>query len=96
MDLPLFAQIAIISAIAILVGLGTIPLFAFFWGCLRRDRILREVEERRRLRIESFLRGANNPDNRSSWQRKISSFSPEEAEDVLGRLMYTFTWVRRS
>ena len=103
-ELPLTAQIVIIFGIIIVSLLGLIPAVGILYGCLRKEHLLREVEELRRQRIEAFLavnheNAALTNDNnvpKSAWQRWITSISREEAAETLSRLMFLFTWVRET
>jgi len=97
-ELPIFAQVVIISSIVIISILGAIPIFGFLYGCIRKERILREVEERRRERIETFLLQANTTEvvnNLSPWQRALKNVPSDQLEEILSKLMFVFSWVSK-
>lgn len=95
-ELPIFTQVVIIASIVIMSLLAAIPVIGIIYGCIRKEKILRNVETHRRQRIEAFLREANTtPEevNVSSWQRAIRNVPYDQVDNILSRLMFVFTWV---
>lgn len=90
-DLPILSQTIIYFAVAILTGVSLVPILGFLYGCIRKDRILREIEERRRRSLAELT--ANNEARDSTFQKEIDSIPEEQKKEFLCNLMVACTWV---